>query len=261
MENDPEPRGPRAPQLDAPTLGAFVARVRAERALTQRQLAERLYVSDKTVSKWERGLSLPSVPLLMPLADALGLSISELMACEEAPHEERLGRAEADRLIATSLDLSQAALTGRQRALRCVAFAATVAVWGLLTARVAFSRELDLLLSGLADPAVTGGLLMLVALAWFSFFCRETLPGYYDENRISFVTQGPFRMNLGCLMRVHNGNWPAICRAARWSAAAAAVALPALELALGDVLPNTTVGLLGCAVFFVPILVAGKLNE
>ena len=102
---------------------------------------------------------------------------------------------------------------------------------------------------------------MLVALAWFSFFCHETLPGYYDENRISFVTQGPFRMNLGCLMRVHNGNWPAICRAARWSAAAAAVLLPTLELAPGDVLSNTTVGLLGCAVFFVPILVAGKLNE
>ena len=199
--------------------------------------------------------------MLVPLAGALGLSISELMACEEAPHEERLGRAEADRLIAASLDLSGAALTGRQRALRCAAFAATVAVWGALTARVVFSRDLDLLLSGLADPAVSGGLLMLVALAWFSFFCCETLPGYYDENRISFVTQGPFRMNLGCLMRVHNGNWPAICRVARWSAAAAAVLLPALELALGDVLPNTTVGFIGCAVFFVPILVAGKLNE
>ena len=177
------------------------------------------------------------------------------------PHEERLGRAEADRLITASLDLSGAALTGRQRALRCAAFAATVAVWGALTARVVFSRDLDLLLSGLADPAVSGGLLMLVALAWFSFFCHETLPGYYDENRSSFVTQGPFRMNLGCLMRVHNGNWPVICRAARWSAATAAVLLPTLELALGDVLPNTMVGLLGCAVFFVPILVAGKLNE
>ena len=261
MTDSPEPREPKTPQLDAATLGAFVARVRTARGLTQRQLAERLYVSDKTVSKWERGLSLPSVPLLMPLAGALDLSISELMACEEAPHEERLGRAEADRLIAASLDLSGATLTGRQRALRCAVFAATVAVWGVLTVAAAHLRNLDTLLSGFSDPAVSGGLLMLVALAWFSFFCHETLPGYYDENRVSFVTQGPFRMNLGCLMRVHNGNWPAICRAARWSAAAAAVLLPTLELALGDVLPNITVGFLGCAVFFVPILVAGKLNE
>ena len=43
--------------------------------------------------------------------------------------------------------------------------------------------------------------------------------------------------------------------------AAAAVLIPALELALGNVLPNATVGLLGCAAFFVPIIVAGKLNE
>ena len=188
MTDIPESREPHAPQLDAATLGAFVARVRAERGLTQRQLAERLYVSDKTVSKWERGLSLPSVPLLVPLAGALGLSISELMACEEAPHEESLGRADADRLIAASLDLSGAELTGRQRALRFVAFAAATTAWGMLTARVVFSRNLDLLISGLADPAVAGGFLMLVALAWFSFFCHETLPGYYDENRISFVT-------------------------------------------------------------------------
>ncbi len=166
-----------------------------------------------------------------------------------------------DRLITASLDLTGAALTGRQRVLRVAAFLTTVAVWGVLTARAALARNLDTLPSGLSDPAVAGGLLMLVALAWFSFFCHEPLPGYYDENRISFVAQGPFRMNLGCLMRVHNGNWPAICRAGRWSACAAAMLLPALELGLGGILANATVGLLGCAVFFIPILVAGKLNE
>ncbi|HJA28946.1 MAG TPA: helix-turn-helix domain-containing protein [Candidatus Olsenella pullicola] len=52
MTDSPEPHEPQAPQLNAATLGAFVARVRAERGLTQRQLGERLYVSDKTVSKW-----------------------------------------------------------------------------------------------------------------------------------------------------------------------------------------------------------------
>lgn len=251
---------PAAP-LDAATLGAFVSRVRAERGLTQRQLAERLYVSDKTVSKWERGLSLPSVPLLVPLADALGLSISELMTCEEAPAERTLERADADRLIAGALGLSGTAPTRRQRAARLTAFAATTIAWAALTVPVARLRSLDTLAAGLSDPAVTGGLLMLVALAWFSFFCRETLPGYYDENSLSFVAQGPFRMNLGCLVRVHNGNWPAICRAARWGAGVAAVLLPALELGLGSVLPDAAVVLLGCAVFLVPVLVAGKLNE
>ena len=191
------PDVPNARPLDAAALGSFIASVRAERGLTQRQLAERLYVSDKTVSKWERGLSLPSVPLLMPLAEALGLSISELMSCEEAPDGDDVGRAETDRLVAASLGLSGAALTGRQRAMRAAAFLGTVAIWGALTARLVFSRDIGSLSQALSDPAVAGGLLMLAAMAYFSFCCRETLPGYYDENRISFVAQGPFRMNLG----------------------------------------------------------------
>lgn len=255
------PDAQKASPLSAATFGPFVARVRAERGLTQRELAERLYVSDKTVSKWERGLSLPSVPLLVPLAEALGLSISELMSCEESPGQGSVERADADRLIAASLGLSGAVLTGRQRALRVAALLMVVAVWGVLTARVVFSRDMDTLSRALSDPAVTGGLLMLVAMAYFSFFCPDSLPGYYDENRISFVAQGPFRMNLGGLMRIHNGNWPAVCRAGRWAAGAAAALMPALELALGGALPDAAVGLLGCAVLFAPVLVAGKLNE
>ena len=255
------PNVPNANSLSAAALGAFIARVRGERGLTQRELAERLYVSDKTVSKWERGLSLPSVPLLIPLAGALGLSISELMSCEEMPDGGDVGRAQADRLVAASLGLSGTVLTGRQRALRFAAFLGMVAAWAVLTAYVVFSHDIDLLPKALSDPAVTGGLLMLVAMAYFSFCCHEVLPAYYDENCISFVTQGPFRMNLGGFMRIHNGNWPAICCAGRWGAGIAAVLLPALELALSDVLPNATIGLIGCAVFFVPILIMGKLNE
>lgn len=255
------PDAPSTRPLDAAALGPFIARVRTKRRLTQRELAERLYVSDKTVSKWERGLSLPSVPLLMPLAEALGLSISELMSCEESPDGKNVERDEADRLIAASLRLSGATLTGRQRVLRVTAFLGTVTVWSVLTAKIVFSRNIDLLPQALSDPAVTGGLLMLVALAYFSFCCHETLPAYYDENRISFVAQGPFRMNLGGLMRIHNGNWPAICHAGRWGAGVAAILLPAVELALGDVLSGTALGLIGCTVFFAPILIAGKLNE
>ena len=255
------PNVPTDSALSAATLGPFIARIRTKRGLTQRELAERLYVSDKTVSKWERGLSLPSVPLLMPLAKALGISILELMSCEESTERKSIGRKQTDRLVATSLGLSSATLTKHQRALRVAAFLGTVAIWSTLTACVAFSRNIDLLDKALSDPAVAGGLLMLVAMTYFSFCCHETLPGYYDENRLSFVAQGPFRMNLGGLMRVHNGNWPAICRAGRWGSGVAAMLMPALELAFGNMLPNATIGIIGCAVFFAPILIAGKLNE
>ena len=70
--------------IDNARFGAFVARLRKEKGLTQRQLAELVGVSDKAVSKWERGLSLPDISLLEPLADALGVTVAELL------HGERL---------------------------------------------------------------------------------------------------------------------------------------------------------------------------
>ena len=60
-------------------LGSFIGDCRRELGLTQRELAERLHVTDKAVSKWERGLSYPDVTLLEPLAAALGLGVEELM--------------------------------------------------------------------------------------------------------------------------------------------------------------------------------------
>ena len=68
-------------------LGEFIAQQRKARELTQRELAERLHVTDKAVSKWERGLSYPDVTLLEPLAEALGLEVGELLACKEREEE------------------------------------------------------------------------------------------------------------------------------------------------------------------------------
>ena len=62
--------------IDKTQFGGFVALCRKEKGLTQKQLAQRLYVSDKAVSKWERGLSLPDISLLQPLAQALDLSVA-----------------------------------------------------------------------------------------------------------------------------------------------------------------------------------------
>lgn len=71
--------------MDANKFGAFVAAVRKERKLTQAQLAEILHVTDKAVSKWERGLSFPDIQMIEPLADALGVSVIELMRSERDP--------------------------------------------------------------------------------------------------------------------------------------------------------------------------------
>ena len=66
-------------EIDKEAFGTFLAQLRKEKGMTQKDLAERIFVSDKAVSKWERGLSLPDVALLQPLADLMDVTISELL--------------------------------------------------------------------------------------------------------------------------------------------------------------------------------------
>ena len=73
--------------MDAKTFGAFLAQVRRAQGLTQAELAEQLHVTDKAVSRWERGVGLPDINTLEPLADALGLSLADLMHCHDPAQE------------------------------------------------------------------------------------------------------------------------------------------------------------------------------
>ena len=76
--------------MDAMKTGGLIAQARREKELTQRDLAERLHVSVQAVSKWERGRSCPDIGLLEPLAEALGLTVTELLSGQrgEEPKEE-----------------------------------------------------------------------------------------------------------------------------------------------------------------------------
>ena len=69
--------------MDAKDFGIFLAKARKARDLTQAHLAEELHVTDKAVSRWERGIGLPDINTLEPLADALGLTLSDLMHCRD----------------------------------------------------------------------------------------------------------------------------------------------------------------------------------
>ena len=63
--------------------GAVIRRLRERKKMTQEELAEKLYVSGKAVSKWETGRGYPDITLLEPLARALGLSVTELLSGED----------------------------------------------------------------------------------------------------------------------------------------------------------------------------------
>ena len=93
-------------QIDNEKFGTFLSEMRKEKNLTQKALGEKLFVSDKTVSKWERGASIPNVTLLLPLAEVLGITVTELLKGERFTDDRTLKTDEVEHLVVNSLDLS-----------------------------------------------------------------------------------------------------------------------------------------------------------
>ena len=87
--------------MEAAELGKFIATIRKEKQLTQAELAHKLNVTDKAVSRWERGLGFPDINTLEPLADALGITLTQLMKCSKEIEEN------SDDEIIASLDIAQ----------------------------------------------------------------------------------------------------------------------------------------------------------
>ena len=75
--------------MDKYVTGSVIRRLRERKQLTQEELAERIHVSGKTVSKWETGRGYPDISLLGPLAEALGISVIELLSGEDVRNRNR----------------------------------------------------------------------------------------------------------------------------------------------------------------------------
>ncbi len=73
--------------MDLEKIGKFIAACRKEKGLTQMQLAESLDITDRAVSKWERGKSMPDAALMLELCHTLGISVNELLSGEKISME------------------------------------------------------------------------------------------------------------------------------------------------------------------------------
>ena len=69
--------------MDQVKIGKFISECRKQKNLSQLQLAEKLRITDKAVSKWERGLSKPSSSIMLELCEILGISVNELLNGEK----------------------------------------------------------------------------------------------------------------------------------------------------------------------------------
>ena len=80
--------------MDQISIGRFIAAERKRKGCTQKQLAEKLNISDKTVSKWECGKGFPEVSLLLPLCKELDITVNELLSGARVSEEEYQKKAE-----------------------------------------------------------------------------------------------------------------------------------------------------------------------
>ncbi len=73
--------------MDQVKIGRFIADCRKQKNLTQTQLAEKLNITDRAVSKWERGMSMPDTSIMMELCDILEITVNELLSGEKIDME------------------------------------------------------------------------------------------------------------------------------------------------------------------------------
>ena len=86
--------------MDYEKIGEFIFKLRKEKNLTQKQLAEKLNVTNKAISKWERGLGAPDVSLLRQLSEILEISVNELLLGEKI---DSLTKDQSDKVLVESV--------------------------------------------------------------------------------------------------------------------------------------------------------------
>ena len=241
-------------EIDKAKFGAFVAQLRKEKGLMQKDLAEKLYVSDKAVSKWERGLSIPDVAILVPLAEILGVTVTELLECRRLSKDEPMDSQQTEEIVKKVIGLSEEEQRKYRpdrlkRGLQLFLCAAVglLEIWVLTM----LGYSMDEIFASLGTMMI----LMAIFGLYFCVFTKEKLPRYYDENRISSFSDGFLRMNMPGVY-FNNRNWPHIVRAGQLWAMIGLVASPAFFFVMTKFLPAVWDT---AAVYIILILVLGGL--
>lgn len=249
-------------EIDKKKFGTFVSELRKEKGYTQKELAQRLFISDKAVSKWETATSIPDTALLIPLADLLGISVTELLMCERIEDSTSLEAGQVEGIVKTAISYSGENATRANQ---------NNSKWKLMyvMALLVCSMEVVFLYMMNQLSETTGVMVLLGAIfgAYFCFFARNRIPTYHDENRITFYSDGPFRMNIPGVA-INNSNWPYIIFVGKVWTIAMMIAFPVISYLLMLCLPefwkssgNIVSTVIAVCGLFVPAIIVGKKYE
>ena len=176
-------------QINNEKFGQFLSELRKEKSMTQKELADKLFVSDKTVSKWERGNSMPNVTLLIPIADVLGITVTELLQGEKAGEDQSLYVDETENPAANSLDRSLRGSLRQRKKLWISAFLASV---GIVIAETILMLTSGITAAQMGDSLYVSFVMLLFA-GGLCIFVKEGL----NEK----VTSTPFNPHVSSIPR------------------------------------------------------------
>lgn len=191
-------------EINKKDFGEFVCKKRKEKNMTQKDIAEKLYVSVQAVSKWERGKSLPDISLLMPLAKILDVKLVNLLESREEKAEDSQ---KIENLLEKIVEINKEdeINKGKEKIKRAVFLALAFIFIGIeyyfLYRKFNFQIE----------NFLTIGILGVIFSIYLYLLIDERLPSYYDENKISFVSKGFFRINVVGI-NFSNKNWKPILK-------------------------------------------------
>ena len=202
--------------------------------IAQKELAEKLFVSDKAISKWERGQSLPDITMLNPLADVLGTTAAELLNCGKIK-DEKIDASQVDEIIEKAISISDEEKKEKRKDLkkRLAIYFVCFAIGGVSTFLFYKKNGMQFYQSLLTIEILTA-----VFGAYFMFFIKERLPKYFDENKISVYSDGIFRLNTPGIY-YNNRNWPHIIKNARISFMVIMAVFPVISVLLNIIFSET----------------------
>lgn len=180
--------------MDQIKIGKFIASCRKEQGMTQAKLAEKLGISDRAVSKWETGKSMPDTGIMLEVCQLLNISVNELLSGERIMAESFDKRAE-ENLLAMRREVEE---KNRQLLRTEYLIGVPAVIAGLLLCVVAAYVEMPV---ALRIGLIIFALLMILAVSFFAV-AIEQKAGYYEckkchDRHVPTYRQTNLAMHIG----------------------------------------------------------------
>lgn len=253
---------------DKEKIGQFILKLRKEKGFTQKELAEKLAVSDKAISKWETGVGMPDVSMLIPIASVFEITVTELLKGERLLTSELVDKRSVEAMIKTTITMAQGDNTEYKK-------------WKDKNITIFFTSLVITILEifglfwiGMSWEEMGVNIFTFVPLAaffagYFALFAKQRIPAFYDANKVNFYSDGFLRMDIPGV-NFNNSNWLPIVRAVCIVLSICMVVVPLLHgtfYLLRSVIPGWNIiatVVIGVGFFvglFGPIYVVGKKYE